>query len=118
MTSYNLVYKSYKCPCILTSLLSPYGRDDNGFALSIFVFTARTLGVLRKSRTESGNACLANILTRHFDRLVRQARVGIGFEDPKHPRLIAGGARREAVGGMSEAKVLKATPRAPRHKPE
>ncbi len=30
---------------------------------------------------------------------------GICFEDPKHPRLIAGGARREAVGWISEAKV-------------
>jgi hypothetical protein len=49
-------------------------------------------------------------------KLVRQARVGYCFEDPKHPRLIAGGARREAVGGMSEAKVLKAIPRAPQHK--
>ena len=53
-----------------------------------------------------------------LDGLVRQARVEIGFEDPKHPRLIARGARRKAVGGMNEAKVLKAISRALQHKPE
>ena len=36
---------------------------------------------------------------------LRASGEGICFEDPKHPRLIAGGTRREAVGGMSEAKV-------------
>ena len=42
--------------------------------------------------------------------------MGYCFEDPKHPRLIAGGARREAVGGMSEAKVREAMSRSAEYK--
>ena len=45
-----------------------------------------------------------------LQEVVRPLRVGYCFEDPNHPRLIAGGARREAVGGSRAATVRKAIP--------